>query len=79
MIRGHEIEKVDSTKFLGVYLDSGLTWRNHINYIKGKIARGIGILCKARKYLQESTLITLYYSFVYPYLCYCIPLFMLLY
>ena len=72
MIRGHEIEKVDSTKFLGVYLDSGLTWRNHINYIKGKIARGIGILCKARKYLQESTLITLYYSFVYPYLCYCI-------
>ena len=72
MIRGHEIEIVESTKFLGVYLDSGLTWRNHIDYIKGKIARGIGILCKARKYLKENTLITLYYSFIYPYLCYCI-------
>ena len=31
MIRGHGIEIVDSTKFLGVYLDSGHTWRNHIN------------------------------------------------
>ena len=72
MIRGHEIEIVESTKFLGVYLDSGLTWRNHIDYIKGKIARGIGILCKARKYLKENTLIILYYSFIYPYLCYCI-------
>ena len=72
MIRGHEIEIVESTKFLVVYLDSGLTWRNHIDYIKGKIARGIGILCKARKYLKENTLITSYYSFIYPYLCYCI-------
>ena len=72
MIRGHEIEIVESTEFLGVYLDSGFTWRNHIDYIKGKIARGIGILYKARKYLKENTLITLYYSFIYPYLCYCI-------
>ena len=72
MIRGHEIKIVESTKFLCVYLDSGLTWRNHIDYIKGKIARGIGIPCKARKYLKENTLITLYYSFIYPYLCYCI-------
>ena len=37
----------------------------------GKIARVIGILCKARKYLKESLLLTLYYAFIYPYFAYC--------
>ena len=41
------------------------------NYICGKIARGIGIIIKARKLLDRETLITLYYSFIYPYLQYC--------
>ena len=72
VIWGQEIEMVESTKFLGVYLDSRLAWRNHIDYIKGKISRGIGIICKARKYLNQSTLISLYYAFIYPYLSYCV-------
>ena len=35
VIRGQKVEMVESTKFLGVYLDSRLAWRNHIDYIKG--------------------------------------------
>ena len=34
--------------------------------------RGIWIICKARKYLNQSTLISLYYAFIYPYLNYCV-------
>ena len=41
------VDYVDSTKFLGVFIDSNLTWRCHIDYIKGKIACGIGIICKS--------------------------------
>ena len=52
LIRGPGIEMVESTKFLGVYLNSTLAGRNHIDYIKGKILHGIGIICKARKYLN---------------------------
>ena len=37
-----------------------------------KIAKNIGILCKARKVFKISTLTTLYYSFIYPYISYCI-------
>ena len=44
----------------------------HINYVKGKVAKGIGILYKARRLLKEDTLLTLYYSFIYPYFHYCI-------
>ena len=64
------IERVYSCKFLGITLDSTLTWNNHIQVIKNKISKGIGILRKAGGILNASTLETLYYSFVYPYLTY---------
>ena len=67
----HKIDETDHTKFLGVVIDSKLTWKNHISYITGKIAKGIGVITKARILLDKNTLITLYYTFIYPYLCYC--------
>ena len=36
------------------------------------MSRGIGILAKARKYFKLNTLLTLYHSFLYPYINYCI-------
>ena len=49
-----------------------MSWQYHIQYIEGKIARTLGILCKARKVFISSTLKTLYYTFLYPYFNYCI-------
>ena len=62
----------DSTKFLGVMLDKHLDFKEHIQYIKGKISRGLGILVKCRRLFTHKTLLTLYNSFVYPYMNYCI-------
>ena len=67
-----KIDFVTQTKFLGVILDQHLTFEPHVQYTKGKIARGIGILYKAKKYLKESSMKTLYYAFIYPYFTYCI-------
>ena len=72
LINGVNIERVNNAKFLGVILDSKLSWLQHIQYLKVKISKGIGILSKARKCLSLSTLITMYYSFIYPYITYCI-------
>ena len=69
-ISNQEIERVHHTKFLGVIIDDKLNWSFHINATKNKIAKGIGVIYKARKLLNKSTLITLYYSFIYPYLHY---------
>ena len=55
-----KIDFVTQTKFLGVILDQHLTFESHVQYTKGKIARGIGILYKAKKYLKESSMKTLY-------------------
>ena len=71
-IDGETINRVNETKFLGVMVDDKITWASHINYISKKISKGIGILCKARKYLPKNCLVTLYYSFIYPYLNYCL-------
>lgn len=68
------ISSLQHVKFLGVYLDNKMTWNIHINHICKKISKGIGIICKARKSLDEKTLITLYHSFVYPYVSYGIEI-----
>ena len=64
------IDQVDHTKFLGVVIDDKLNWYHHLRSIKNKMAKGIGVICKAKRLLPEKTLITLYYSFLYPYLHY---------
>ena len=46
-----------------------------IQHIKMKIAKNLGILCKAKKMFEVSTLTTLYYSFIYPYVTYCIEVY----
>ena len=36
LINGADIERVGCAKFLGVLIDSKLTWKEHINKLKGK-------------------------------------------
>ena len=66
------IESVHLTKFVGVYIDSKLNWSENIKYIRGKLSKSICIIFKARTLLNRSTLVTLYNSFVAPYISYCI-------
>ena len=48
----------------------GVTTYNINN--KNKIAKGIGIISIARRLLNNGTLCTFYHYFVYPYLSYCV-------
>ena len=72
IINGCKINEVKCTKFLGVIIDCDLLWKNHIDHICSKIAKNIGIMTKARSIFRSDTLVSLYYSFIYPYLSYCI-------
>ena len=49
-----------------------LTWSKYISYIKTKVSKGIGIINRIKQLINKEILITLYISFVYPYLYYCI-------
>ena len=51
-------------------IDSKLKWKEHIHYINLKLSKGIGILSKLRHYVSKSTLRSLYYSFMHPFVNY---------
>ena len=71
IINGQVIDRVDSTKFLGVLLDSKLNFKKHIAHVRSKVSKGIYILGRARKFFDEITLKNLYYAFIHPYFTYC--------
>ena len=57
--------------FLALVLDEHLTWKPHVAYVANKISESIGIIRRASPYLQKSSLRTLCFSMIYPYLQYC--------
>ena len=67
-----KIGMAEKTKSLEVIIDQNLSFQSLIIYIKGKVARGIGILYKNRPYFSLETMRMLYNAFVYPYFTYCI-------
>ena len=66
----YEIQREESIKFLGVLLDQHLTLKGHIKRIENKTTKNIGILYKARRYLDKGALLCLYYSYIHSYLNY---------
>ena len=64
------ISPSQSCKYLGVYVDNRLSFKEHINYINSKIARHTGILYKIRDNLPIKSRIDYYYAFIHPYLAY---------
>ena len=65
----HVIQKLNSFKFLGLTIISQLKFHKNISDVVYKASKPRGILMRL-KYLPKNILITLYYSFVWPYLFY---------
>ena len=66
------LNRANQVKYLGIIIDHKLNWVQHITYVKNKIAKGIGIMYKARRFLSKVCLTNLYHTYIYPYLIYCI-------
>ena len=47
-------------KYLGIIMDSTLTWKQHIFCISNKISRALCVMCKLRTFLNQKMLINLY-------------------
>ena len=68
----HSLEQKDHIKYLGVMIDSSLSWKYHISYVCAKLSRNIGIISKLRYYLSVNQLKQIYYNLIYPYISYAI-------
>ena len=64
-------KQIHSARFLGVYIDDKMTWKDHISFISNKLAKSISILHRVKWTLDSRALRLLYYTLVLPYISYC--------
>ena len=73
-INNTSINRTDSVKYLGVYLDDTLNWSSHIIHLSLQLARYSGMFFRLRKLVLPHILRTLYYSMVHSRVQYGITL-----
>ena len=66
------LTRVDYIKYLGVLVDSTLSWKPHITELSKKLPRTTCIFFKIRHYVSRETLKLLYYSLFYSFISYAI-------
>ena len=64
-------ENEKKIKYLGVILDSGMTWGEHVSKIVGKISQAIGCIRRIKHLLSLKILKNLYFAMILPYIDYC--------
>ena len=66
-INNKTVKKEKCIKYLGIFIDSHLSWKEQIVHISKKIRRSVGILSKVRHCVNVSTLVMLYYTLFIPF------------
>ena len=69
------IEQVNSCNYLGIIIDNKLTWKLHIENLKSKLSKIIGVLYRIRYFLNKQSLNLILHSLIlskikYGLMCY---------
>ena len=73
-IKNTLIERVETFNFLGIILDTNLTWNSHIMKISNKISKSLGILNKLKRILPIDAKLKIYNSIILSHINYGILL-----
>ena len=68
------IQQVQYVKYLGILIDSQLTFAQHISSVVKKVSRVTGLMYRIRNCVDNQTLKMIYYSLIYSHLLYGIPI-----
>ena len=66
-ISNKKLKQESHVRFLGVLLDSTLSWKFHISELSKKIARTAGLFYKIRHYAPQDILMLLYHAIFAPF------------
>ena len=66
------IKCVYHIKYLGVLVDSTLSWKPHVTELSKKLAKSVGIFFKIRHIVTLKTIKLLYYCLFYCFISHCI-------
>ena len=56
---------------LGMYIDSHLSWSEHIDKISKKVSSAIGALKRVRPFISRKAGVQLYFALIQPHFDYC--------
>ena len=70
-LQGHRIEQVKSVKYLGMILDSHLSWNDHVRQLRNKTNKTVRMLKRLSYIVPSDTVKKLYCGVVLPVLDYC--------
>ena len=74
-INGTQLSQVDSHRHLGVVLNGGLTWTDHVDYVCMRVSKRLGLLYKVKNVLPRKVLSKLYCCWIRPVIEYCFACF----
>ena len=66
-INGLIVERESSIKFLGVWIDENLEWRDHIHTVENKIAESMGLLYQGKHYFDKNYPKQIYFAYIHAY------------
>jgi len=72
-LAGIKLFESTKIKYLGIILDSRLTWKHHVHELCKKLNRAVGMIYKIRDYCNKNVLRSLYFSLFNSHLTYGLP------
>ena len=66
-----QIEQVESFKYLGVYVDSTLSFKEHVIYVGNKVNQHTGMLWHMPSFINQPSAKQLYLTLILPLFNYC--------
>ena len=70
-LRNNAIDRVSSTRFLGVLIDENLSWKIHIDIMKQKMRAALDAVMRIRVYSSSEAMLCLYHLLLLSHVCYC--------
>ena len=71
LLNGKSLERSEKERFLGVIVDSNISWKTHISALKSKISRNAGILYRLKGVVPNNVLKLVYNSLIQSHMYYC--------
>ena len=69
-VKGHVLTRTQTYKYLGVKLDCNLSFKQHVEYIRGIIVNKIRTLLRLRNFLPAKTSLLLYKTTILSHMDY---------
>ena len=70
-INGIALKQTHALKCLGLTIDDNLTYKHHIDNVIKRVKSNLSIMRKAKPFLNQQLLKTIYYSIIEPHFTYC--------